>query len=80
MSEQRETARRDARTAGETARDGGARCVAIVGAANVGLALAGAAAVARFGIGGVGLPMFGLALAAAVQAFMLAQILKGGAA
>jgi len=80
MSEKRETARRDARTAGETAMDGGARCVAVVGAANVGLALAGAAAVARFGIEGSGLSMSGLALAAAVQAFMLAQILKGGAA
>ena len=80
MRASEKTARRDARTAGETARDGGARCVAVVGAANVGLVLAGAAAVARFGIEGVGLPMFGLALAAAVQAFMLAQILKGGAA
>lgn len=82
MSEQRETARRDARTAGETARDGGARCVAIVYAANAGLAIGGVALIAWTGAGYAPFQMAALAAVAGalVAARIASYILKGGAA
>ena len=82
MSERKQTARRDARTAGKTARDGGARCVAIVDAANAGLAIGGLALIADIGAQGAEIPFAALAAVAAalVARRIAAYILKGGAA
>lgn len=67
-------------TAGETARrNGGAKCVAVVGVANIALAAIGCLAVCSMGgVAGAVLPMAALAALAVAQGAMLAYIVKGG--